>query len=324
MPDPGYLGLVRFGAGTGCPCSNVTGAWRVVRAVKIQQGWPYYLEDGALNACLTLSPYGPDLTGYGSTRAMDRWSGLSTGSPLTTRSEDFDWVAAGARALDSVGGAGGTLLLTDPYTFGQLQADCATILDSPEAHPIGLAEQAMHVARVAETASSAAVTAPYTVSGYSDEWAPARHFAGEPQCLTYAPALVPGPVDGRIVVAIEAGANHTGSNTQFDLSSTYKRGRSCVRERLWIGRRGFYSVTRSVRRAVWFGAEEVLASSPTEYFYNQSGWLVVDSGAFDDAWESAATTAEIRQYAVVRIGAVPPAGVGYTTISGPGGGGSSC
>lgn len=324
MPDPVHLGLVRFGAGTGCPCSNVTGAWRVVQAVKIQQGWPYYLEDGALNACLTLSPYGPDLTGYGSTRAMDRWSGLSTGSPLTTRSEDFDWVAAGARAIDSVGGAGGALLLTDPYTFGQLQADCATVLDSPDAHPIGLAERTFHVARVAETGTSSQVTAPITAAGYLDVWAPPGHFVGEPQCETYNPALIPGPVDGRIVVASGSDPRFSGSSTQFDLITTYKRGRSCVRERLWIGMRGYFSVTRSVRRGTWFSGEEVLASSPKEYFFNQAGWLVVDSGAFDDAWESAATVFEIRQYAAVRIGDVPPAGVGYTTISGPGGGGATC
>lgn len=324
MPDPTFLGLVRFGAGTGCPCGTVTGAWRVVQAVKIHQGWPYYQEDGALNACLTLSPYGVDLASYGGTRAMDRWSGISSGSPLSTRSEDFSWVAAGARAIDSVGAAGGSLLLTDPYTFSQLQADAAAILDSSEAHPIGLAERTFHVARVAETASSCEVTAPILEAGYTDIWAPARHFSGEPQCETYVPAIVSGPVDGRIEVASGADPRFSGSSTQFDLRTTYKRHRSCQRERLWIGRRGFFSVTRSVRRQTWFSGEEVLASEATAYFYNQGGWLVVDSGAFDDAWESAGIQFEIRQYAEVRIGAVPPAGVGYTTISGPGGGGASC
>lgn len=324
MPDPGYLGLIRWGAGAGCPCAAVSGAWRVVQAYKVHQGWPYYQEDGALNACLTLSPYGPEMASYGSTRSMDRWTGLSTGAPLLTPSGDFDWLPAGARAIDIISGAGGSLLLTDPYTLATLQADCATILDHPSAHPIGLAERTVHAARVAETATSAQVTAPFNVAGYTDAWAPARHFLGQDQCVPYIPALVPAPVDGRIVVASAHDPRFGASNTVFDLRTAYRRSDHCRRERLWVGAQGFFSVTRSIVRATWFGGEEVLAGPSVEYFYNQSGWLVVDSGAIPDAWEPYGATLQIQGTATVRLGVAPPSGTPYTTVSGPGGGAASC
>lgn len=321
MPDPAFIGLVRFGAGAGCPCSSVSGGWRVVQARKIHQGWPYYIEDGAMNACLNLDAYGPALTDWAGARVMDRWTGLSSGSPVLTPSGTFGWSASGARALDAANFGGGSLVLGSVYSFAGLQEDCLAILNSPVAHPIGLAERRFHVARVAEVETSAVVTAPFNVSGYLDEWAPRNHFAGQAHCVPAYP-VVPGPVDGRIVVLEEPGRGFT--STRFDIRTEYKRHAFASRERLWIGTQGYFSVTRSVRRLAWFGGEEVLASYPRQYFLNQSGWLVVDSGALPDAWEPFATPTSIYGYAEVRIGDVPPSGVGYTTLIGPGSGGTSC
>lgn len=324
MPDPApaFLGLVRFGAGDGCPCSSVSGGWRVVQGRKIHQGWPYYIEDGALNACLSLDAYGPALADWAGSRAMDRWSGLSTGSPILTPSGTLGWSASGARAIDASNFGGGSLVLGSVYTFAALQEDCLKILDSPLAHPIGLAERRFHVARVAEAATSAVPTAPFNVTGYVDEWAPRNHFSGQANCVPAYP-VIPGPVDGRIVVLEEPGRAFTTPN-RWDIRTEYLRHSYASRERLWVGTQGFFSVTRSIRRLTWFSSEEVLASSPREYFFNQAGWLVVDSGAIADAWESYATTTAVYGYAEVRVGDRPPSGVAYTTITGPGAGGSSC
>ena len=143
MPDPTFLGLVRFGGGPGCPCGGPIQGWRKVRAYKARHGWPLF-DSETVEAYLTQEVSGEGIGSYGATRTINPLTGLSDGAPWVYVPGQGDWfpdvgyfLMEPSPAVLPIGKHRdsefdqvqvGQVTLSNPYTFGRLQSDLSEIL----------------------------------------------------------------------------------------------------------------------------------------------------------------------------------------------------
>lgn len=346
MPNPTFLGLVKFGAGNGCACGGPLQGWRKIRAWKGQHGWPL-LGLAEFGAYLRQEVSGEGAGSFVATRVIDRQTGLSSGAPFVwIPGDEPRFPADGNFLLESEGNAypiaritdegtyqrTGRISISDQYTFSDLKGDLETILNSLEASP--LVHPAGSVTMVARSEADEGIGRALVVSGSTSAvfFAPRGRFLGNRECRTRMfEVTVPGPP------AKPSGAIYTrAGGTEWDIESqntatrTYKLRTTYLRG--GDGRQGSYSKERgflsfsgflSVRDVLTWGGfqETTLIDTGKVYFRNVGPYMDIPSPDIPDSLERGLPMHFIR---TIKLGDNPPGGIGYQESGWSRGGTAGC
>lgn len=345
MPDPTFLGLVRFGGGPGCPCGGPIQGWRKVRAYKARHGWPLF-DSETFEAYLTQEVSGEGIGSYGATRTINPLTGLSDGAPWVYVPGQGDWfpdvgyfLMEPSPAVLPIGKHQnsefdqvqvGQVTLSNPYTFGRLQSDLSEILFSEPANPMGRPSGSVTLAARAEVSLPIDVARQEPGSTSAVAYAPRGRFdsQGDAAIVRWepAPANQSRAINGGIYV------HPTGSQWDLESQDTVRRIYRLRTQYLrgGVGRRGFYSRERGLLSFSGFYSiqdvlsvqnigEEVLDDSGRVYYRHTGPYLDITSPDIPEHqhWETLMTLVR-----TIRLGDVPPGGTPYQESSWAGGPGS--